>query len=142
MRAKILIAVVATAITMSSCDWFKSNNSPSSTGFTIEGKWQIDSIKPGTDSTATIGLLALSMLGKDSTGVSYPQYDFTDETVVMKFGKDVVDTGSFKLDVKGKQLSIQEDTTTKTYFFTSISDSAFSMMDTDSSVLYLKKVGK
>ncbi|MDB5192778.1 MAG: hypothetical protein JWQ96_2341 [Segetibacter sp.] len=142
MRSKIFIALVATAITMSSCDWFSLKKSSSPTGFSIEGKWQVDSIKPGIDSSATIGVIALSMLGKDCAGVNYPQYDFKHDTVVMKFGKDVIDTSWFKLDTASKQLSLKEDTTLKTYSFTSISDSAFSITDTDSSIIYLKKIGK
>jgi hypothetical protein len=49
MRSKIFIAVVATAIAMSSCDWLTAKKQPAE-AFNIEGKWKVDSISNRADS--------------------------------------------------------------------------------------------
>jgi hypothetical protein len=51
MRSKIFIALVATAIGMSSCDGFK-NASSTSKSYNLQGKWIVDSIAaPGPGDT-------------------------------------------------------------------------------------------
>jgi hypothetical protein len=41
MRSKIFIALVATAIGMSSCDWFKTGTSGAKP-FNLQGNWTVD----------------------------------------------------------------------------------------------------
>ena len=74
MRSKIVIAILATAISMSSCEWISpSKNLVSSNQ--IEGKWKLDSLTEGNDTSGIFPLL-LAMAATDSNNNLSMQIEF------------------------------------------------------------------
>ncbi len=138
MRSKIFIAVLATAIVMSSCDWLTAQKQTSGT-FSIEGKWIIDSIKPGSDSTQKEGSFPLAFPGDPSTDSADITYAFAKDTLIAKRAGRLADTLLYRIHNNQISFKSKSDSTEQLLHYLPLSDSLISITHTDSSTVFLRK---
>lgn len=136
MRIKILAAITAIAglISVASCHWFSSNNKTRAP-FNIEGKWVVDSIHGGNDSSSNLGLLVLALAMKDSVP---PGLQFNADSTFIELAS--TDSVERKYYIKDKELFLQEDSAFVKYTFDKLSDSAIMVYDKDSLYITLKRL--
>ncbi|MCW3110258.1 MAG: hypothetical protein JWQ09_4764 [Segetibacter sp.] len=136
MRSKIFIAVMATAIGMSSCDWFTARTQ-SVQAFNIEGKWKIDSITKGNDSVKVTGSPTLALFSHERSSLQ-TIFEFKKDTVVAII-PNKTDTLSYKIDNSQIAFKSKHDSTGHTFSFSPINDSLISFTGVDSSAVILKR---
>ena len=138
MRAKILIALVATAIGMSSCELMNSSE-PSINRFQLQGAWRLDSIV-ATPGKKSIGLLAIVALKParaiDTTPITVK---FSGDNVVSYTYGKVDDTATYTLRANKMVVKSKKDKTTSAFRFLTINDSTFAIASKDSSTLFFKR---
>lgn len=138
MQRTILIAFVATAIAMASCEWFTTKQAAKNT-FNMQGNWQLDSIS-NPDTTKLSGLFALAIIGTlvkaDSVQL---QFNFTTDSVVTNFSNKVYDTTWYEYNAALSQLKVKEDTAFTLLAVAITSDSTVSLTGSDSTTMYLKR---
>ncbi len=139
MKSKIIVATIAAAlvITFISCDLFKSDEEPKSTGFNIEGEWIIDSIEnKGSDSTKNLGILLLALATKEN---EQPGIEFKNDSTFHLINSTDSTKGHYYLSEDQSSLFVKEDSAFQQLNFLSKSDSAFVATTTDSLVFHLKR---
>ena len=135
MTTKFIAAFItaATIITIASCHWFKSNTEAKASNPLI-GKWKIDSVTLGRDTSLAHALLLIAM-NEDSSGTKVA---FTQDSLFTS-SKSGTDSLVYNFNEKEKQITIK-DSSSYVYSFETISDSIVSLTATkDSSVVFLKK---
>jgi hypothetical protein len=137
MRTEIFIALVAAAITLSSCDWLfgKKDRSPA---FNIEGAWQLDSIILTKD-TSSLTPLILSMAALDSAGKPSLSLHFAKDTLVTTYAAGDKDSIAYKIDAAVNQISFGKDTAQEVVNYKPVHDSAMLLSFKDSTVLFLSR---
>jgi hypothetical protein len=138
MRSKIFIALVATAIGMSSCDRFK-NASSTSKSYNLQGKWIVDSIAdPGSGDTT--GWLALASVNQISVKDSVPfMYNSSTSEVIFSVYGTPSDTATYQLYDKQTKIKDRTDTIEQVFAFTPVNDSYFSITSKGKSTVFLKR---
>lgn len=136
MKTKSIAAFIAAAaiITILSCNWFQSKKEKVETSNPLIGKWQLDSVKIGKDSSLAYAFLLMAM-NEDSSGI---QLVFAEDSL-FTFSNTGTDTTLYNFEEKQKQLTIK-DSIPYLYSFEKINDSLIALTSAkDSLVLYLKK---
>jgi len=136
MKTKFIAGFIAAAtiITILSCNWFKSKSEKKETANPLIGKWQLDSVKIGKDSSLAYFLFQAEK--KESSAGFH--ITFIKDTLLSSSDGEL-DTAFYSFDEKQKRLTVK-DSIPYVYTFEKISDSLISLTATkDSSVLYLKK---
>ena len=100
----------------------------------LVGKWRIDSIQPGNDSTA-LGHLFLAFSRNDSLDFDY---QFGKDSVTF-YGKRSAETTKYTLDTAKKELIFGDSASNGIYRFNRLNDSTVALIDKDSVVILLKK---
>lgn len=136
MKKIILSSIaVAIAVTIIACGLFGSDKKESA--FEIHGKWQIDSVvNQGSDSSNNIGLLLLSLAGKDSIGLGM---QFNNDSTFSYIGANDSASGTFYLSPDSKSLFVNQDSAVTRFDFITKSDTAFVASTPDSVVYYFKR---
>jgi hypothetical protein len=140
MLPRLIIAVVATAIVLSSCDWLFPKK-PVSAAYDFEGEWKLDTLyEPNDSSKMGLALLLLSMAIDDSYGkeASEVVYHFNKGTVVATLDTTAVDTATYKIE--GSKMVMQNEQTADTFSFSAINDTLFSLTSPDSTTLFYRKI--
>jgi hypothetical protein len=133
MKRNTLAMLLITAVcALFACNLFGPKQSTSKN--LLLGKWKIDSIATGKDSSA-IGYLLLAMSINDSA-----DYDYQFEKDSLTFyGKDsFVDKATYSFNPTSGQLIIN-DSTTEYYIVKQHNDSITGLHGTDSSIIFLKR---
>jgi hypothetical protein len=128
-----IILIASLSILAISCDWFKSEPKPVTSSNPLIGKWKLDSVRMGKDTSFAYALLFMAM-HEDSSGIGIR---FQPDTL-FTYSKNDVDTTFYKFDEKSKLLSFK-DSTEKSYQFIKLNDSLISLQREDSSAFFLKK---
>ncbi|HEX8460690.1 MAG TPA: hypothetical protein VF623_04650 [Segetibacter sp.] len=138
MRSKILIALAATAIGMSSCEWFAPNKKTFQ-AFNLQGKWKIDSIvNPDTGTIASAFDVALKR--KDFMIDSVPAiYNFKGNQLIVNRAGNTLNNATYNFDNKQITIKGQVDTIEHVYAFTPVNDSAFSMTSNEKTTVFFKR---
>jgi len=123
--------VLATASVLFSCDWLTGKSSKAQQSFSLEGNWHLDSMAITNDSSKSIGLLALALAQKDSS----LQYTFTKDSVFVNQSP----SASYQLNAATKELVLMSDSLPQVYRFASNADTAFTIIDKDSTIFFFKK---
>ena len=100
----------------------------------LVGKWRIDTIQPGNDSTA-LGHLFLAFSRNDSLNFDY---EFRKDSVTF-YGKRSTETTKYTLDTVKKELVLGDSTEHEVYRFNRLNDSTVALIDKDSAVILLMK---
>jgi hypothetical protein len=137
MRTKIFIALVATAIVMSSCGWL-FGKSDKAAAFNIEGNWKLDSLTAGKD-TSSLTPLLVAWGATDSSNKLSLQFHFKQDTLIATYASGEKDTTFYQLDVAAKQLAVTNETTTEVLRYSTAADSTLSIAFKDSTTLYLSR---
>ena len=137
MRTKIVIAILATAISMSSCEWISpSKNLVSSNQ--IEGKWKVDSLTEGNDTSSLFPLL-LAMAATDSNNNLSMQIEFNKDSIITTYAGGDSDTTYFINDTLAKIIYFKEDSTNERISYRFIKHNVMYLQLKDSTVLHLSK---
>ena len=137
MRSKIVIAILATAISMSSCEWISpSKNLVSSNQ--IEGKWKLDSLTEGNDTSGIFPLL-LAMAATDSNNNLSMQIEFNKDSIITTYAGGDSDTTYFTNDTLAKIIYFKEDSTNERISYRFIKHNVMYLQLKDSTVLHLSK---
>ena len=137
MRFKIVIAILATAISMSSCEWISpSKNLVSSNQ--IEGKWKVDSLTEGNDTSSLFPLL-LAMAATDSNNNLSMQIEFNKDSIITTYAGGDSDTTYFNNDTLAKIIYFKEDSTNERISYRFIKHNVMYLQLKDSTVLHLSK---
>ena len=137
MRTKIVIAILATAISMSSCEWISpSKNLVSSNQ--IEGKWKVDSLTEGNDTSSLFPLL-LAMAATDSNNNLSMQIEFNKDSIITTYAGGDSDTTYFTNDTLAKIIYFKEDSTNERISYRFIKHNVMYLQLKDSTVLHLSK---
>lgn len=137
MRTKIVIAILATAISMSSCEWISpSKNLVSSNQ--IEGKWKVDSLTEGNDTSSLFPLL-LAMAATDSNNNVSMQIEFNKDSIITTYAGGDSDTTYFTNDTLAKIIYFKEDSTNERISYRFIKHNVMYLQLKDSTVLHLSK---
>jgi hypothetical protein len=133
MKTSLITAcvVLATASVLFSCDWLTGKSSKAKQSFSLEGNWHLDSMAITNDSSKSIGLLALALAQKDSS----LQYTFTKDSVFVNQSP----SSSYQLNAATKELVLMSDSLPQVYRFASNADTAFTIIDKDSTIFFFKK---
>jgi len=134
MRTATFIAVLATAITLSSCEWLFGKKA---TAFNIEGTWKLDSLKAPQDSASLTPLL-IAMAAKGEKDSSTFQLEFGKDTLVLTTASGN-DTLPYSISASTKQISVHKDSTVEAITYQPITDSVLSLAYSDSTVLYFSR---
>ena len=137
MRTKIIIALVATAVTMSSCDWFSSSPSASAA---FQGRWRLDTVVTGKDSSDLTWLLLSMLLPNDTTGEQNLEVTFLKDSVVTTYSQGVADTSAFSVNEKLNTIAVQFKNDPDTLQYRFHSPDKLSLIYPDSTVLELRKM--
>lgn len=133
MRTKFVAAILlAGGLFVASCNWFSSKLKTNA--FNIEGKWTVDSIVAGKDSSATTGILARAVLQKDSVAVGI---DFQPDSSYVEFPESTIGKGRYY--VKDKELYLSHDSAFFPYNLNVVSDSLIHVSSLDSLLIILKR---
>ena len=137
MRSKIVIAILATAISMSSCEWISpSKNLVSSNQ--IEGKWKVDSLTEGNDTSSLFPLL-LAMAATDSNNNLSMQIEFNKDSIITTYAGGDSDTTYFTNDTLAKIIYFKEDSTNERISYRFVKHNVMYLQLKDSTVLHLSK---
>lgn len=137
MRTKIVIAILATAISMSSCEWISpSKNLVSSNQ--IEGKWKVDSLTEGNDTSSLFPLL-LAMAATDSNNNVSMQIEFNKDSIITTYAGGDSDTTYFTNDTLAKIIYFKEDSTNERISYRFVKHNIMNLQLKDSTVLHLSK---
>ena len=137
MRTKIVIAILATAISMSSCEWISpSKNLVSSNQ--IEGKWKVDSLTEGNDTSSLFPLL-LAMAATDSNNNLSMQIEFNKDSIITTYAGGDSDTTYFTNDTLAKIIYFKEDSTNERISYRFIKHNVMYLQLKDSTVMHLSK---
>ena len=137
MRSKIVIAILATAISMSSCEWISpSKNLVSSNQ--IEGKWKVDSLTEGNDTSSLFPLL-LAMAATDSNNNLSMQIEFNKDSIITTYAGGDSDTTYFTNDTLAKIIYFKEDSTNERMSYRFVKHNIMDLQFKDSTVLHLSK---
>ena len=137
MRTKIVIAILATAISMSSCEWISpSKNLVSSNQ--IEGKWKVDSLTEGNDTSSLFPLL-LAMAATDSNNNLSMQIEFNKDSIITTYAGGDSDTTYFTNDTLAKIIYFKEDSTNERISYRFVKHNIMNLQLKDSTVLHLSK---
>ena len=137
MRSKIVIAILATAISMSSCEWISpSKNLVSSNQ--IEGKWKVDSLTEGNDTSSLFPLL-LAMAATDGNNNVSMQIEFNKDSIITTYAGGDSDTTYFTNDTLAKIIYFKEDSTNERISYRFIKHNVMYLQLKDSTVLHLSK---
>ena len=137
MRTKIVIAILATAISMSSCEWISpSKNLVSSNQ--IEGKWKVDSLTEGNDTSSLFPLL-LAMAATDGNNNVSMQIEFNKDSIITTYAGGDSDTTYFINDTLAKIIYFKEDSTNERISYRFIKHNVMYLQLKDSTVLHLSK---
>ena len=137
MRTKIVIAILATAISMSSCEWISpSKNLVSSNQ--IEGKWKLDSLTEGNDTSGIFPLL-LAMAATDSNNNVSMQIEFNNDSIITTYAGGDSDTTYFINDTLAKIIYFKEDSTNERISYRFVKHNIMNLQLKDSTVLHLSK---
>ena len=137
MRSKIVIAILATAISMSSCEWISpSKNLVSSNQ--IEGKWKVDSLTEGNDTSSLFPLL-LAMAATDSNNNLSMQIEFNKDSIITTYAGGDSDTTYFTNDTLAKIIYFKEDSTNERISYRFVKHNIMNLQLKDSTVLHLSK---
>jgi hypothetical protein len=104
MRSKILTAVLATAITMSSCEWLASKKSRETISL-IQGRWRLDSITGINDSGNNIFTWLFKTKGTKGGDSANVTWLFNADTLIVKTSRQSADMASFS--ASGSQIKIK-----------------------------------
>ncbi len=138
MYFKLCIAVMATAITMSSCEWLFPKKDAAAQ-YSLEGKWRIDSIAPDS---AGLGFVfaSLAMGNNDSSHhqeASEIIYHFTNGKVISTVDDLPIDSSDYEFD--SKKLAIKTKHEEQDFSFEAIIDSSFKITGNDSVIIFYEK---
>ena len=137
MRTKIVIAILATAISMSSCEWISpSKNLVSSNQ--IEGKWKVDSLTEGNDTSSLFPLL-LAMAATDGNNNLSMQIEFNKDSIITTYAGGDSDTTYFTNDTLAKIIYFKEDSTNERISYRFVKHNIMNLQLKDSTVLHLSK---
>lgn len=133
MKSKTYALLLTIAVcTLSACNLF--NTKQTTPQNPILGKWKIDSIDTGRDSSS-FGYLLLAMSINDSADFDY---QFDKDTVTF-FGKGaLVMKAPYTYNDTSGQLVIK-DSTADTYVVKQLNDSITGLHSNDSSIIFLKR---
>jgi hypothetical protein len=137
MRTSILIAVLATVIVMSSCQWFFAKDNKATT-FNIHGNWKLDSLNATTD-TSSLTPLIVALAAVDSSNQLSLQFQFATDTLITTYAAGDKDTLTYQLDTALHQLKFANNSSVEIIRYTPVSDSTMSMRFKDSTVLYVSR---
>ncbi len=133
MRTKFVAAILlAGGLFVASCNWF--SNKSKTGAFNIEGKWMIDSIDAGKDTSAITGILAMVALQKDSVLAGIY---FKGDSTYTELPDSTAGKGKYYL--KDKELYIAEDTAFVPYKLSVVSDSVINLSSPDSLNIVMKR---
>ena len=137
MRSKIVIAILATAISMSSCEWISPSKNLVSFN-QIEGKWKVDSLTEGNDTSSLFPLL-LAMAATDSNNNVSMQIEFNKDSIITTYAGGDSDTTYFTNDTVAKIIYFKEDSTNERISYRFIKHNVMYLQLKDSTVLHLSK---
>lgn len=137
MRTKIFFALMATVISMSSCEWLSPSKN-ATISYQLDGKWQVDSLTEGNDSTSILPLL-LALSASDSNNNVSMQLHFISDTVITTYAGGKSDTSFFTNDTLAKVIYIKEDSTNEKIRYEFVKDNQLFLQLKDSSVLHLSR---
>ncbi len=126
----VALLVLASATLFFSSDWFNGKTNQDKSAFVLEGKWNLDSIVPGKDSSNGLGILLLALAEKDSSRL----FTFTKDSIIIPHLPTVGYT------INKDRLLVQEDSVQHQFSWKAASDSSFTITSKDSIVYYLRKI--
>jgi hypothetical protein len=130
MRTKfVAAALVAGMLFVASCKWFSA--APKANEFNIVGKWKLDSLQPGKDTSP--GFIAMAVAMPDSSTV----FDFKADSNYVGYPDTTTNKGKYY--VKDNKLYIFDGTSNAPYSLTVINDSLVHLTDKDSLLIVLKR---
>ena len=130
MRSQILIAIMATAIIMSSCEWLASDN-PANPSQALQGKWKLDSIAGTIDKThSSLTNIPINFSVKELDSANLTCI-FNRDTVVASFANKLHDTCSFKANKNALTISNLKDSTSTLFTIKELNDTTMSLIDKD-----------
>ena len=137
MRTKIGIALLATAIFMSSCEWFSpaKNNTSSNQ---LEGNWKVDSLTEGTDTSSMIPLL-LALAAVDSRNKISMQIHFKKDTAITTYAAGDRDTSIFTNDTSAKVIVIKDESADEKIRYHFANNQSMYLQFKDSTLLHLSR---
>ena len=122
---------------MSSCEWISpSKNLVSSNQ--IEGKWKLDSLTEGNDSSSLIPFL-LAMAVTDSNNNLSMQIEFNKDSIITTYAGGDSDTTYFTNDTLAKIIYFKEDSTNERMSYRFVKHNIMDLQFKDSTVLHLSK---
>jgi hypothetical protein len=130
MKFRSIAALFAATILLAACNWFRAKTKEPVNP--LLGKWKIDSLAPGKDSSLAAFFLAKAI--HDSSGVVA---NFTNDTIFSS-SVDGVDTTFYSFDLK-KNLLKAAGPSNEVFSFARVSDSLVTLTSRDSLVFFLKK---
>jgi hypothetical protein len=115
-----------------SCNRFKDETSLISNP--MIGKWQLDSIALGTD-TSLAFILTLIAMNEDPAGVNF---EFTKDSIFTR-SKNDTDIISYKFDAATKHIFTKENANEQALLYARLNDSLSSIRINDSAVFFIKR---
>ena len=141
MLVRIVIAAMASAILMSSCEWLFPKKKEAS-AFNIQGTWKFDSLSSPKDSGTGLAFLALARALNDSSGTGdihlTTTFDTATTTVVSNVDGKKPDTAAYALD--GGKMRIKSHDEKQVVDFNPVNDSSFVLRDDDSTAFFYSRV--
>ena len=138
MQRVIFIALMATAIIMSSCELIYSTNKKPKAN-SITGSWKLDSISTGNDSSELTSLI-VAMAAIDSNNNYSLVMDIRADSIITTYADGQQETVHYILVEPAKNLLIKEDSSRNNIIhYNLVSDSVLSLALIDSVILYLRR---